>query len=157
MTIVIPGSVLTYVNNDLGPSPDSAWITVSWQLGAAVFLSIGGRLSDIFGRRYFIMMGSIICTAGCLVGANAQSIEAMIVSGVLFGIGAGFLELAYALVQEMIPNRYRLMAIGEELSSTLSNGSSKTRNLTGHTRWLGHFHDYCLYGAPCCICHHCIL
>uniref|UniRef100_A0A0B7KLS9 Major facilitator superfamily (MFS) profile domain-containing protein n=1 Tax=Bionectria ochroleuca TaxID=29856 RepID=A0A0B7KLS9_BIOOC len=112
MTIVIPSSMLTYINNDLGPNPNSPWITISWQLGAAVFLSIGGRLSDIFGRRYFIMTGSIICTVGCLVGATAQSIGAMIVSGALFGIGAGFLELAYALVQEMIPNRYRLMAIG---------------------------------------------
>jgi MFS family permease len=156
MTIVIPSSMLTYINNDLGPNPNSPWITISWQLGAAVFLSIGGRLSDIFGRRYFIMTGSIICTVGCLVGATAQSIGAMIVSGALFGIGAGFLELAYALVQEMIPNRYRLMAIGEQpflIEITMPSEWA----LTSNTRRSGYLHGHSLYRAYSRFCYYCVL
>lgn len=61
------------------------------------------RLSDIFGRRYLIITGSIICAIACAVEATGQSIDAMIVSGVLFRTGAGFLELAYALVQKNDP------------------------------------------------------
>jgi MFS family permease len=55
MTLVTPGALVAYINADLGPDPRYTWITVSWQLGAAIIVSVGGRLSDIFGRRYFML------------------------------------------------------------------------------------------------------
>ncbi|OIW22859.1 MFS general substrate transporter [Coniochaeta ligniaria NRRL 30616] len=112
MSMLIPATTLPYINAELGPSSDSAWITICWTLGASILVSIGGRLSDIFGRRYFMMTGALISITGCLVGANGKSIEMMIASGALFGIGAGFQELCYACVQEAVPNRYRVMAVG---------------------------------------------
>lgn len=51
MTLLIPGSALSYINADLGPSPAYPWISINWALGAAVLVSISGRLADIFGRR----------------------------------------------------------------------------------------------------------
>lgn len=112
MTLLIPSTILTYINADLGPDPNYSWITVVWQLGAAVVVSVGGRLSDIFGRRYFLITGALISIVGCLVGANATSINMMIASGTLFGIGSGFQEMAYACIQEMLPNKYRMMGVG---------------------------------------------
>lgn len=50
LTLLIPSTTLSYINADLGPDPSYTWITVSWQLGAAIVVSIGGRLADIFGR-----------------------------------------------------------------------------------------------------------
>jgi MFS family permease len=58
------------------------------------------------------MTGAVISICGTLVGANGKSINQMIASGVLFGIGSGFQELCYASVQELVPNRYRVMAVG---------------------------------------------
>ncbi|KAB5559616.1 fungal trichothecene efflux pump [Coniochaeta sp. 2T2.1] len=112
MTMLIPATSLPYINAELGPNSDSTWITICWTLGASILVSIGGRLSDIFGRRYFMMTGALISIVGCLVGANGKSIEMMIVSGALFGVGSGFQELCYACVQEAVPNRYRVMAVG---------------------------------------------
>lgn len=112
MTLLIPSTILPYINAELGPDPNYTWITVCWQLGASIIVSIGGRLSDIFGRRYFMMTGAIISIVGCLVGATGQSIGQMIASGALFGIGSGFQELCYACIQEMIPNKYRLVGVG---------------------------------------------
>jgi MFS family permease len=81
-------------------------------LGASILVSIGGRLSDIFGRRYFMMTGAVISIIGTLVGANGKSINMMIASGALFGIGSGFQELCYACIQEIVPNRWRITAVG---------------------------------------------
>jgi MFS family permease len=112
MSMLIPATTLPYINAELGPNSNSTWITICWTLGASILVSIGGRLSDIFGRRYFMMTGAIISICGTLVGANGKSINQMIVSGALFGIGSGFQELCYACVQECVPNRYRIMAVG---------------------------------------------
>ncbi|KAH8652088.1 fungal trichothecene efflux pump [Xylariales sp. PMI_506] len=112
MTLLIPSTTLTYIYAELGPNPSYTWITVSWTLGASVVVSVGGRLSDIFGRRYFLMFGATISLVGCLVGANGKSINMMIASGVLFGLGSGFQELAYAIIQEMLPNKYRIIGVG---------------------------------------------
>lgn len=112
MTLLVPGAMLTAINAELGPNNNYTWITLCWPLGASVFVSIGGRLTDIFGRRYFMITGALISIAGTLVGANGKSIPMMIVSGALFGIGSGFQELCYACAQEIVPNRYRVMAVG---------------------------------------------
>ncbi|KAG7143054.1 Trichothecene efflux pump TRI12 like protein [Verticillium longisporum] len=112
MSMLIPATTLSYINAELGPDPNSTWITLNWTFGASMIVSIGGRLSDIFGRRYFMMTGALISICGCLVGANGRSINQMIASGALFGIGSGFQELCYACVQEAVPNRYRVMAVG---------------------------------------------
>jgi len=73
---------------------------------------VSGRLSDIFGRRYFILFGSGLSFIGTIVGATGQSINQMIVSGVIFGTGSGFQEMAYACIQEIVPNKWRIYAIG---------------------------------------------
>ncbi len=112
MTLLVPGAMLTSINAELGPSNSYSWITLSWPLGASVFVSIGGRLTDIFGRRYFMMTGALISIVGTIVGANGKSIGMMIVSGALFGVGSGFQELCYACAQEIVPNHYRVMAVG---------------------------------------------
>jgi MFS family permease len=113
MSLLIPSTTLSYINQELGPSPYYSWITIVWQLGGSIIVSISGRLSDIFGRRYFMITGASISIVGCLVGANGKSIDMMIVSGTLFGIGSGFQEMAYACIQEMLPNKHRMVGVGK--------------------------------------------
>ncbi|KAK0386633.1 hypothetical protein NLU13_6468 [Sarocladium strictum] len=112
MSMLIPATTLPMINAELGPDANSVWITLNWTFGASLVVSIGGRLSDIFGRRYFMMTGAVISICGCLVGANGRSINMMIASGALFGVGSGFQELCYACVQEVVPNRWRIPAVG---------------------------------------------
>ena len=95
----MPSTVLSYIYLDLGPDPNYTWITVSWNVCAAVLVTVGGRLSDIFGRRYFLIAASIIALCGAVVGATGKSINQMIASGVLFGVGGGFQEMCYAALQ----------------------------------------------------------
>ena len=116
MALLIPASAVSYIDADLGPSPSTGWINVTWSLGAAVLVSVSGRLSDIFGRRYFMLCGAIIAFIGTIIGATGRSILQMIISGVFLGVGAGFQEMGFACIMEFIPNKYRLTALGMSLS-----------------------------------------
>ncbi|KAF2475799.1 MFS general substrate transporter [Lindgomyces ingoldianus] len=111
-TLIMPAAILAYINADLGPDPKYPWITVCWNLGAAIIVTVGGRLADIFGRRWFLLTGAVSAAVGALVGATGQSINQMIVSGVLFGFGGGFQEMCFACAQELVPNRYRFATLG---------------------------------------------
>lgn len=98
-TLLIPPSILTFINADLGPDPRYTWITISWNLGGAIFVTIGGRLSDIFGRRCFFIAGACLLIVGSIVSATGQSINQMIAGGAVFGAGSGFLEMSFGAVQ----------------------------------------------------------
>ena len=76
-------------------------------------VSVGGRLADIFGRRYFMLAAPLISCIGAIIGGTGQSIGQMIASGVLFGIGGGLGEMAPGAVQEFVPNRYRVQVLGK--------------------------------------------
>ncbi|KAJ4303552.1 hypothetical protein N0V90_002450 [Kalmusia sp. IMI 367209] len=111
-TLLIPPAILTFINAELGPDPRYTWITISWNLGGAMFVTIGGRLSDIFGRRYFFISGACILIIGSIVSATGQSISQMIAGGAIFGAGSGFLEMSFGAVQEIVPSKYRHVTIG---------------------------------------------
>ena len=121
LTLLMPSTIVSYINADLGPDPNYTWINVSWNLAASVMVTVGGRLSDIFGRRYFMIAGACIALIGAVVGATGQSVNQMIASGVLFGTGGGLQEMCFAAIQEIVPNRYRVFAVGIfELSALLA-------------------------------------
>lgn len=91
--------MLSAINADLGPDPRYTWITISWNLGGAIIVTIAGRLSDLFGRRYFFLGGAVVLLIGSIVAATGKSINQMIASGVVFGIGSGVLEMSYGAIQ----------------------------------------------------------
>ncbi|KAB5539473.1 fungal trichothecene efflux pump [Coniochaeta sp. 2T2.1] len=111
-TLLMPAAVLTYINADLGPDSRYPWITICWNLGASIIVTIGGRLSDIAGRRWFLLFGACSAAVGAIVGATGQSINQMIVSGIIFGIGGGFQEMCFACAQELVPNKDRFKTLG---------------------------------------------
>lgn len=52
----------------------------------AIFLAPLGRLTDIFGRRYFFIAGGLIGVIGSIVCATASSVPILIGGNVLLGI-----------------------------------------------------------------------
>ena len=134
-TLLIPSTILSYIEADLGPDPSYAWIANSWSLCAAVVVSIAGRLGDIFGRRYFsqytdeenpsltetsanpslllVLCGTALALIGAIIGATGKSIPQMIASGIFFGIAAGIQETYYACLMELVPYKRRTFFIGK--------------------------------------------
>lgn len=114
LALLIPATLVQTINADLGPDPSYPWINVSWTLGAAVLVSVAGRLADIFGRRPFMLFGAFIAFCGTIIGATGQNIPQMIASGVIMGLGSGFQEMGFACILEFCPNKHRLRYSGKQ-------------------------------------------
>ncbi|KAH8645362.1 fungal trichothecene efflux pump-domain-containing protein [Xylariales sp. PMI_506] len=82
---VMTTTVLTYINEDIGPSNNINWISIARTLG---------RLSDLFGRRWFFIGGSTIALIGALLGAVAPNVTVLIISSVIYGMGES-IQISY--------------------------------------------------------------
>jgi MFS family permease len=69
-------------------------------------------LSDVFGRRNPILIGEVLVILGCFCAGFAQNIQALIAGETLIGLGVGLIFVSYAGVAEMVPNRWRALALG---------------------------------------------
>lgn len=69
-----------------------------------------GRLSDIFGRRWFFTGAAALATVGCIVGATAADVNQLIGANVLIGLAASAqLSFNYQL-GELVPVKHRFYA-----------------------------------------------
>lgn len=76
------------MNEDLGPSKNIAWVALSSTLGLAVAFLLVGRLSDIFGRRWFLIVGNLLAVVANVVAATATSVGALIAANSLNGLAS---------------------------------------------------------------------
>lgn len=91
---------------------------MAWTLTTAVGYPLVGRLSDIFGRRWFFAGCSAIGTIGCIVGATAPNVNALIGASVLNGAAAsGQISFNY-VVGELVPMKHRFAFCGAIFAST---------------------------------------
>lgn len=108
----VASPVLKVMNKDLGPSDKFAWIAIAYTLAMAFGQAFVGRLSDIFGRRYFFIGGTLVALVGAIVVATAQSIDTVVGGMVLVGLGA-FSQLSFSFaLGELVPMKHRFLAIG---------------------------------------------
>jgi MFS family permease len=68
------------------------------------------QASDYWGRRIFILIGTVLCFIGSMLIARTISMPMAIAGGTLLGIGSGTTSLLYAVSSEILPRRYRPMA-----------------------------------------------
>ncbi|KAF1960679.1 hypothetical protein CC80DRAFT_590045 [Byssothecium circinans] len=66
-TLKMPAAIPAYVNADLGPDPIYPWITVCWNLGAAIIVTVDGRLADSFVTLGFMILAEPVSSFGPLI------------------------------------------------------------------------------------------
>lgn len=71
---------------------------------------LSGRLTDLFGRRWFFISGSTIGLVGAIVGVTAQTVNQVIAAEVLIGVAAGFQISFFWVVSEIVPMNRRFIA-----------------------------------------------
>ena len=109
---VMPVTSLQLIEAELGASPNAVWISLGWILLSAISFVLLGRLSDIFGRRWFFAGSTISALIGAIIGATAQNTNVLIAASVFLGLGsAGQLSFNYSL-GELVPIRHRFAVNG---------------------------------------------
>ena len=77
-------------------------------LASTVSVPIYGKLSDIYGRRPFFVLGIVLFMAGAVVSGAAQSMTMLIAGRAVQGLGAGgLIPLAMAVIGDLIAPRER--------------------------------------------------
>lgn len=88
--------VLVQLSQLIGGENIDFWIPSGWGAAAAVGFSVAGRLSDIFGRRYVILVGQLLTIIGGIIACTAHSMNQVIAGEVILGLSIGTVSVAYA-------------------------------------------------------------
>lgn len=67
--------------------------------------------SDLFGRRWFLIFGNALLFVGLIVGGTAKTNTQMWAAMSLIGFASGNTQLAAFAVPELLPNKWRHIAI----------------------------------------------
>ena len=74
---------------DLGGFDRYTWAATSYMIAATLAYPIVGRLSDIHGRRLFLLLGLAIFTAGSILLGFCESMTQVVVFRAVQGVGGG--------------------------------------------------------------------
>ncbi|HJN93778.1 MAG TPA: MDR family MFS transporter [Dehalococcoidia bacterium] len=90
-----------------------AWMSTAFMLTSLLVVPIAGRLSDVYGRKPFLLGGLIVFMAGSAMSGFANSMEQLIAFRAIQGLGAGVLMAnTMAISGDLFPPAERGKYIG---------------------------------------------
>jgi EmrB/QacA subfamily drug resistance transporter len=100
----IVGTAMPRVIAELNGLEHYAWVFTAYMLTSTVSVPIYGKLSDIYGRRPFYMLGMVLFLAGSSLSGLSQSMDQLIMFRALQGLGAGaMLPISQAIIGDIFP------------------------------------------------------
>jgi MFS family permease len=85
---------------------DSTWLIASFSLAQAVSQPLYGKLSDIYGRKFMLILAYVLFAAGLVLVGIGQSMFMLIVGRVISGLGSsGMTSLVSILITDLVPLR----------------------------------------------------
>jgi EmrB/QacA subfamily drug resistance transporter len=104
----IVSTALPKIVGDLGGLQHYSWVFSAYMLGLTITVPLYGKLSDIYGRRPFFVLGILVFSAGAIVCGLAPSMAVLIAGRAIQGLGAGgLIPLAIAVIGDIVPPRLR--------------------------------------------------
>jgi EmrB/QacA subfamily drug resistance transporter len=109
----IVGTAMPQVIADLQGFEHYAAVTTAYMLTATIVVPIAGKLSDLYGRKPFLLLGvAIFVGASALCGAAATMTQLIIFRGIQ-GIGGGIAQgMAFTTIADLYPPARRGRATG---------------------------------------------
>jgi MFS family permease len=100
----------------------SSWLLSAYIIAAAVMTPIGGKLSDIYGKKKILLIVMAIYAIGIMAGRFATDFEFMLAARAAQGVGMAMFPIAFGIIREVLPEKK--LAIGQTIfSSTFSGGA----------------------------------
>ncbi|MGN0098624.1 MAG: MDR family MFS transporter [Candidatus Methanomethylophilaceae archaeon] len=98
----IVGTCGTVIALDLNGVSLYSWMITAYMLCETIMIPIAGKLSDLYGRKPLFLIGLGLFTVGSLMAGMSNSMEMLIVSRALQGLGGGILiPVATAAVADL--------------------------------------------------------
>lgn len=100
----VVGTAMPSIISDLGGFNQYTWITTIYIITSAIAIPITGKLTDMYGRRYFYIAGLIIFTLSSLMCGLSNSMMMIIIWRGIQGIGGGvMMSNAFTVIGDLFP------------------------------------------------------
>lgn len=98
----IVGTALPRIVRDLGGADHLTWVVTAYMLASTVTVPIYGKLSDLYGRKWFFFSGIIIFLLGSILCGASQNMVELVGFRALQGIGGGaIMGNAFAIIADL--------------------------------------------------------
>lgn len=87
----IVGTAMPTIIAELNGFKIFAWVTTAYMITSTTIVPVIGKLSDLYGRRFLYLLGTIIFIIGSGLCATATSMEQLVLYRGLQGIGGGMI------------------------------------------------------------------
>jgi EmrB/QacA subfamily drug resistance transporter len=100
----VVGTALPRIVGSLQGFDRYTWAVTAYTLASITMVPIVGKLSDQFGRKWFLVVGTSIFLMGSVLAGASQSMNQLIAFRALQGLGAGMgIALAFVVVADIFP------------------------------------------------------
>jgi len=100
----IVGTALPRIIGDLRGFDRYTWVVTAYLLTSTAMIPIMGKLSDQFGRKWFLVAGVIVFLLGSALSGASQTMNQLIIFRGIQGLGAGTLmALVFTLIGDIFP------------------------------------------------------
>jgi MFS family permease len=100
----------------------SSWILSAYLIAGAVATPVGGKLSDIYGRKKMVLIIMMIYIIGITLGGLSSNITFLVVARVIQGIGISMFPIAFGIIRDQLPKDKLAIGVGV-FSSMFAAGS----------------------------------
>ncbi|KAI9044182.1 MDR family MFS transporter [Aspergillus affinis] len=111
----IVATAVPIISSEFNAYNNSSWLGTGFLVTFALVLPLYSKLGDIFGRRNMFIVGTVIFTLGSGICGGSKSMDMLIWSRVVQGIGGGGI---YGLVNVIITDLVPLRDVGKYISFT---------------------------------------
>ena len=104
----IVSTAMATIVSDLGGLDKYVWVTSAYLVTEMAGMPIFGKLSDMYGRKRFFVLGIALFLIGSVLCGTAESIAQLTIYRAIQGIGGGaMMPIAFAIVFDIFPPEKR--------------------------------------------------
>ena len=105
----VVGTALPKIVGSLQGFDRYTWAVTAYILASTTMIPIVGKLSDQFGRKWFLIVGTAIFLLGSALSGASQTMNQFIAFRAVQGLGAGIgIALAFVVIADMFPPAERV-------------------------------------------------
>jgi MFS family permease len=90
----------------------SSWILTAYLISAAVMVPIGGKLSDVYGRKKIVIIIMVVYIIGITIGGFATNFYILLAARVIQGVGVSMFPVAFGIIRDKFPPEKLAIGVG---------------------------------------------
>jgi EmrB/QacA subfamily drug resistance transporter len=140
----IVGTALPRIVRELGGADHLTWVVTAYMLASTVTVPIYGKLSDLYGRKWFFFSGILVFLFGSILCGLSQNMTQLIIFRTIQGIGGGaIMGNAFAIIGDLFEAAERARwqgVLGGVFGLASVIGPALGGFLTDHASWRAVFY-----------------